>query len=328
MQAASQVGDHRTEVLCSALSLVCLGMIGDVSTAQQVAKTVMVQINAVDELTAAQALVNLAVYFLQSGELVEAARLFSQQAEITGKLGNLRFNASALTNLGYTYVLLGFFSQGCQSLDQSLQVHRSIGERKMEGYDLLNRGLALWRMNNYTQAFQDLELAGSLLKETDDPYGLAARQVYLGQVDESTGDYTQARKHFAEALVNFEQLAMRGPAVDARAGLARNALVEGDLDIARQQAVEIEATLHENGPLGMEFPIRAYLTCARVWQATGERERLLCIIEEGYVELASRAEKISMPEWRQSYLEKIPEHSELVALWKEYQPVVGNSPAV
>ena len=195
----------------------------------------------------------------------------------------------------------------------------------MEGYDLLNRGLALWRMDDFIQATRDLGLAESLLKETDDPYGLTVRQVYLGQIEESAGEISQARKHFAEALGNYEQLGMRGPAVDARAGLARSALIEGDLDTACQQAIEIETTLHDSGPLGMEFPIRAYLTCARVWQVAGERERMLRNIGEGYTELAARAEKISMPDWRQSYLENIPEHRDLVALWKEHQPVDENN---
>jgi len=58
-------------------------------------------------------------------------------------------------------------------------------------------------------------------------------------------------------------------------------------------------------PLGMEFPFGHHLTCARVWQVAGERERMLRNIGEGYTELAARAEKISMPDWRQSYLENI-----------------------
>jgi tetratricopeptide (TPR) repeat protein len=326
LEAADAAGDSRIQVLCSTLRLICLGMIGDRKAAQESAKTVLERINVVDEITAAHALVNLAVYYLQSGELVEAARLFSQQAQITSKLGNLRYSANALTNLGYTYVLLGFFAEARQSLDQSLQVHRSIGERNMEGYDLLNRGLALWRIGDFTQACEDFKLAECLLKETDDTYGLTARQVYLGLVEESRGDFFLARKLFGEAFANFGKLRMSGPGVDARAGLARIALIEGDLETARHQASEIEAILHNTGPLGMEFPILAYLTCARVWQSVGEKDRMQRVTSEGYTELEARMEKISTTEWQRSYLENIPEHRELMVLWREFQPTGRGNP--
>jgi hypothetical protein len=174
-------------------------------------------------------------------------------------------------------------------------------------------------MDDFAQAYQDLALAEDILNKTGDTYGLAARLVYLGMVEESGGEIPQAKNHFTQALGDFLQMGMHGPTVDARAGLARTALIEGDLDTACQQAVEIENTLHESGPLGMEFPMRAYLTCARVWQAINENDRVVRIVDEGYTELAARAEKINPPEWRQSFMEKIPEHIELVALWKEYQ---------
>ena len=147
----------------------------------------------------------------------------------------------------------------------------------------------------------------------------------MGLVDESAGEISLAREHFEAALISFEKLHMRGPAVDTRAGLARSALNEGDLETACQQANEIEATLHEIGPLGMEFPIRAFLTCARVWQVAGEKVRMLRMISEGYTELAARAERIRISDWRQSFMENIPEHRELVALWNEFQPLSGDS---
>jgi tetratricopeptide (TPR) repeat protein len=196
----------------------------------------------------------------------------------------------------------------------------------MEGYDLLNRGLALWRIGDFTQACEDFKLAECLLKETDDTYGLTARQVYLGLVEESRGDFFLARKLFGEAFANFGKLRMSGPGVDARAGLARIALIEGDLETARHQASEIEAILHNTGPLGMEFPILAYLTCARVWQSVGEKDRMQRVTSEGYTELEARMEKISTTEWQRSYLENIPEHRELMVLWREFQPTGRGNP--
>ena len=58
----------------------------------------------------------------------------------------------------------------------------------------------------------------------------------------------------------------------------------------------------------MEFPILAYLTCARIFEKLGDQERRQRSIEDGYQVLMERADKISNHEWRNTYLEDIPEH--------------------
>ena len=323
LEAAALAGDRRIEVLCSAVRLICLSLIGDKNTAQDAAKFTLERINDVEKITAAQALVNLAVYYLQSGDIAEAARLFAQQATLTDILGNRRYEASALMNLGYSYLMLGLFEDGKNSLDQALQVHRSIGERNMEAYDLLNRSLVFWRMEQFELAQQDLAFAESLFHQTGDSYGLAVWQVYSGLVEESTGEIPQAKGNFSQALHTYNQLNMRGPAVDAIAGLARCALIECDLVSACQQAVEIETVLQDTGTIGVEFPIWAYLTCAKIWQLNGDVQRMQQVITDGHRELVTRAEKISRADWRLFYLENIPEHRELIVLWENTQPSVG-----
>jgi hypothetical protein len=62
----------------------------------------------------------------------------------------------------------------------------------------------------------------------------------------------------------------------------------------------------------MEFPILAYLTCARVFEQIGDKERRLKVIEEGYKQLMARSEKISDPEWRMIFLDKIIENKNLI----------------
>ena len=68
----------------------------------------------------------------------------------------------------------------------------------------------------------------------------------------------------------------------------------------------------------MEFPLLGYETCADVFSATGHAALTRHVIEAGYRELMARADRISLPEWRQSFLEHIPEHRRIQTRWEEY----------
>ena len=64
----------------------------------------------------------------------------------------------------------------------------------------------------------------------------------------------------------------------------------------------------------MEFPTRAYLTCADVFEALGEAEPAHAAIEAGYHEVIRRADRISNADWRESFLDRVPEHRAIIDL--------------
>ena len=97
-------------------------------------------------------------------------------------------------------------------------------------------------------------------------------------------------------------------AADALAGLARCALAEGQREAARGHVNELWEYLQKHGAHGMEFPIKAYLTCADLFEALGDAPRGRAAAEEGRLELIRRAGKISNTEWRDSFMENVPEH--------------------
>ncbi len=66
----------------------------------------------------------------------------------------------------------------------------------------------------------------------------------------------------------------------------------------------------------------AYLSCAEIFEALGEREEARRSVEAGYQELQERAGKISDPEWRKSYLENVPEHRTITETWERNAPPV------
>ncbi|MGB3700147.1 MAG: hypothetical protein WA997_02660, partial [Anaerolineales bacterium] len=60
--------------------------------------------------------------------------------------------------------------------------------------------------------------------------------------------------------------------------------------------------------------ILAYLTCARICEKLGDQERRQQIIANGHEQLMKRAEKISDPEWKNVFLEQLPENHQLTVM--------------
>ncbi len=100
--------------------------------------------------------------------------------------------------------------------------------------------------------------------------------------------------------------------MDALAGTARCELEVGNMEQAVEHINEIWSYLENNGAEALEFPCLAFLTCARIFEKAGDQERRQKSIEDGYKHLMERAEKISDPEWKEVFCEKIHEHNELL----------------
>ena len=187
----------------------------------------------------------------------------------------------------------------------------AIENPRLVAYNQLNMGLAYYRLEQYQEAGEILEQAQQGLEQIHDSFALATCHTYLGMVNEAAGQWESAVDRFDLAHKKLEQLGVPGYAMDALAGTARCALAMGNPALARQFSSEIYEYLEQNGSEAMEFPILAYLTCARVFEGSGDQERRQKVIEEGYKQLMARADKISDPEWREVFLEKLIENQEI-----------------
>jgi tetratricopeptide (TPR) repeat protein len=238
--------------------------------------------------------------------------LMQQQVEINQQQGDRLGEAIGMINLGYYYLSLGQFKSGRGLLERALQDARSLGARSCMAYALLNLGLAQWRLGQPQEACQALELSLPILESLGDQRGLASRQFYLGLACEKAGDISGAAAQFEAARASFKLLEAMTQMVEAQAGLARLALQQKDLPQAEQNALEIATYLEQNGPQGLELPILVYATCARVFQAVGDAPHLQVTLENGRRELQTRLDRISEAGWKETFLEAMPENSELM----------------
>jgi tetratricopeptide (TPR) repeat protein len=339
--AAQRAGDLALEARALALKIVPLARLGEMAAARQAGEESLARAQAAgDEAAIAFATERVAVHSSESGDLGRAVQHLTQAAEMARRLGDRDEEARAMGNLGYTYVQLGIPKLARGSLQQALDWNEARGARRLRAYNLANLGLAYWRSGEGRTARRLEEQALDEWKTTGDAYLWAACEMYLGLIADEAGDNAGAARRFAEAREGFHRIEMNAYAADALAGLARCALAQGRLEEAKQQASEVWKYLTEHRAEGMEFPTRAYLTVADIFDAlgpsapptnapgaaqprpvgrgTGDDTRQLAreVVEAGYRELMERAEKISDAQWRKSFLENVKEHREMIETYE------------
>ena len=317
LASARRAQDRALCVSVMAMRLICQNRLGELSAAAAAAQEVLACAHEVNEVTRAKALSNLAVYYVESGDLARAAQLHSEQADINHQLGDRGAEANALVNLGYDYVCLGMPAAARPPLEQAIKILQAIGARREIAYARLNLGLAYWRSGESQAARQVLEQVQGELAALGDVFARAAGLSYLGLAHEQSGDVAGAIERFAQAREMFNAIGVQGYAADACAGLARGALAQEDVTTARERAQAVWKHVQQQGAQGMEFPVRAYLTCADAFAALGESKMSCAAVEEGYHELIRRADKISNADWRASFLDNVQEHRALAERWKQ-----------
>lgn len=120
-------------------------------------------------------------------------------------------------------------------------------------------------------------------------------------------------RNISEALGKEKQVSIQSK---QKPGLAACALMQGQLEEARKYAEQAWEYLKVYSLEGLENPAVDYRACAEVFDALGEPEMVQVILESGYKALIEAADKITVPEWRQSFLENEPENRALIEIWE------------
>jgi class 3 adenylate cyclase/tetratricopeptide (TPR) repeat protein len=322
IEAARQAGDRKLEILATGIMIVNHKNLGDIRTANEKAEFVLETADEhLDDRTLALSLGNLATVY-ENQDIQKAIQLSERSVEICERAGNHYFKAVGLLNIGYSYIMAGHAERGINALKQAQEINKSIGSPRHTIYSLLNLGLAYYRLGDYPSAKDVLIQAVSSIKVLEDPVAEAAYHTYHGLVSEQVQQPAEAIEHYEEAARLFKQIGSLGYEQDALAGLARAELSLQKVTAAERLAGKVWDYLSKNGPEGMEFPILAYLTCAQIFKAAQQSDRMLAAITAGYNELIKRAEKFSDEQWRTTYLQAVPEHAAMLEMWEQQH---GNS---
>ena len=298
---------------------------------------------------------NLGILASTQGDSGGARSYFEQSLAISREIGDRRGESRALNNLGIGADIQGDYASAQAYYEQALHLFREIGDREGEDKTLNNLGEMARSVGDLQSALTYQEQALIIIREIGDRLGESKTLNYLGSVSRTQGKFTQAQHYFEQALAISEEIGNREgeaishhglagnflvqenleraethykralrirrelklsqKAVEDRAGLAAVALARGDLKTAKVEIEPVFDHLAENMMLeDAEFDMEITLICIRVLLAA-EDDRAEGILKKAQAVLQERTAKMD-DDARRNFLNNVPEHRQIVALWR------------
>ena len=303
----------------------------------------------------ADAHLNLGRVYWAQGEIRASVIHMAQALDLYRNLGDRRAEAQALLDYGYAVWDDGDAIAGVDYTAEALEVARETGDREIEGQALSNLGYAAWAYGDYAQAERYIEAALALYRKIGAGRYVPESLNFLGQVALAQKDYARSLELFEEAKRRDEEtdsLGNRGvtkggmadayaglglleeaeqayrqaiefseeygrvePAMRSRANWARMALEQGDTARALRLVDEILRWLGDGNRLyGSIEPLSTLVACIRVLQASKD-PRADGLLEETCATLMALADEMPDASARRMFLEDVPWHREIVAMW-------------
>jgi predicted ATPase len=277
------------------------------------------QIAQENEDLAQQALIlnNIGQISSMYGNFIESQKYFQQTHQIVRKIGNRALEAIVLGNLGFISGQLGEYARAREIHEQQIRITRELGTGYYETYGLVNLSACLIALNDIQSAGDYARQAYESARKVNDRSGESWALTYLGHAYLAAGNLDQAIETYTGALQIREELGQPELASEPAAGLARTALIRGDIEAARAYLQPVLALLESGKTLeGTDEPLRVYLTCYLVLKET-DGPRALELLKTAYEELMNRAGRIPDEATRRAFLNNVEHHREVCSAWEQ-----------
>ncbi|HEY0461929.1 MAG TPA: protein kinase [Pyrinomonadaceae bacterium] len=215
----------------------------------------------------------------QSGNYDAAIKAFSEQLRAAKELDDKTSIIQANEGIGLVLIHQEKFSAALVYYDENLNIFKSFRLDQKLGYNLLNRGQALWQLGRYKESHEAIEAATAIAAkpENGDKYLLAWTHLIKAQSDLSENNYNSAITESQKAIdlsgtqsgEIFVQAAFTEGLAKTRSG-AKNVGIE----LCRKAVEEAAKTRMAH------LPLKAKLALAETLLANGEAREALKIFLE------------------------------------------------
>ncbi len=288
---------------------------------REIAEALMQQIEAAGSAEAGPAIAAWidharSLQSLFAGDLGAYAHHKRAAVSLFEEAGDRRNACSQRGKLGYALRELGAHAEAERVLGAALATARQMGLLQVIAVVEHNLGLTLMYLGRVSEARRVEEAAVNTFVAQGDRRLEAAARMYLAMILQRAGDLDAAAK---QAQEGFALAPAASPAqVHSGAVLARIRLWQGRageaLEVARA-AMDLLTTL--GGIDEGEALLR--LTYAEALAACGDRAPAQAAIRAAGARLRARAERISDPELRRSFLAAVPENARTIELERAWE---------
>ena len=260
----------------------------------------------------------LSVIAAQRNDTMTLLTTSQQATSLRRELGDRRNEAIGLASLGAAWLDLGEFAQAKSDLEECLRLLRAMGDRPLEPLTLANLSqLALWE-GDAALAREHAAAALKIAIEVQTPAFQLFALWCLGNAELALDDLGAAEVAYARAF-DLARTAKSPQEHDASAGFARVALARGDTAAAIEALAPVFAALDANGDLnGTLSATSIEFVCWQALDRSGD-PRAKALLIQAHEALRARAEGLSDPALRASFLTLVPSHRDIVAAWTSMQ---------
>ncbi len=322
-QALAWAPGHMPERAARAHALLAasLSKLGRVDEARQQALAGLAKAHAAgDAAVEAMILNGMGMDADHHGDPSSAIPLFERALALHRQTANRSNEAATLSNLAYAGFLLGEYEPAYAQFLEAAKLCRETGQRQAEGIVRINLALVLLCQAEPAAARTCALAALHLVQLAGDRWAQAVALRVAAHAELALAQHEAAVHQFTASRDLFDELGLGHLATEAIAGLALEASTRGDLSGA---LTHVELILSRQaagaGLAGTDEPLRIGLICCQVLAAATD-PRAGDVLAGTHTELQSRADKITDPQRRRGFLERVPYHRELVALWQARPP--------
>ncbi|CAN92004.1 Protein kinase [Sorangium cellulosum So ce56] len=231
------------------------------------------------------------------------------------QVGDRRNACATRANLAHFHYEIGDFAGAEALLRAALAAAEEMELHELEATIQSNLGLVLARVGKLTEAHEVERAALEATRRMNIPRFIGSTLTYLAEIAILSGDFEEAERHARDAV---EVLAVAPPLRAAAVALLARALLElGRPDEALERAREAQAALDSLGGVE-EGEALIRLTYAEALAAAGHRDEAEKAIAAAAEALMARASKFQDPRWRDSFLERVPEHAQTRSLARQW----------
>jgi DNA-binding SARP family transcriptional activator len=256
---------------------------------------------------------NLGILAVCEGDYTRAERTMATARQLDEQLGAQDELAIGLNCLGFLYFNRGQLTQAQRMQEQALQQLRQQRFVQWELKALTSLGWIHLLSGNFSGALAYATEGRAAALAVNDQRQAAYASTCLGHSLIELQQYAEATAAFQQAVSWHEQMEQANRRLEPLAGLARVALLQGDL-AQGQRIVEVILTHLQSHTLDRtEDAFRVYHTCYHLLRATGDG-RAHAMLHTAYEQLQTRALTIADPAARRHFWEAIPGHKEIERL--------------